>query len=266
MKRYKSSTFLFAPALAFFLMASAFVVNAAISQTTIIDSTGNGSVSFPCINGDVMGSYCGYAPGGNFTQAFPGHCYDPNTFYFGYDDLTEVGIYPIGFKSGSWITCPLQWDIGAFDQYGYVQHISYASSTGWIAFQSHSIAGYSTSSVPFYLCSGMKRPTNIFDVVNGVEWAGCNLANWLFVPSDTSVADFQSVSDTFQGKAPFAYFFVVKNSFSSLSSSSTPAFLLSNSTGAFGTTIFQPLKTGLIWILWIVFGLWFIKRISKFDF
>lgn len=89
---------------------------------------------------------------------------------------------------------------------------------------------------------------------------------WLFYPSNLSAQNFQSLSVPLQQKAPFAYFYSIKNSLSLLSSTTTPTFALSTTTGALNTSIFQPIKTGLTWILWLMFAVWLIKRIGAFDF
>ncbi len=120
--------------------------------------------------------------------------------------------------------------------------------------------GYSSS-----LCDDIV-PESIFDVYNGTKKALCEMSQFLFVPATTSVANFQNLTTTFQQKAPFAYFYAISDTLSSLSSTSTPAFTLATTTGALNTSIFQPLKTGLTWILWLMFGVFCIKRIAKFDF
>jgi hypothetical protein len=110
------------------------------------------------------------------------------------------------------------------------------------------------------------KPESIFDVVNGVQYALCNISQWLFVPSSVSVEKFTGLKTTFEQKAPFAYFYAIKDAFTNLSPTSTPAFVIGSSTGAIGTNIFQPLKTGLAWVLWFMFGIFVIKRIAKFEF
>ena len=120
--------------------------------------------------------------------------------------------------------------------------------------------GYSSS-----LCDDIV-PESIFDVYNGTKKSLCEISQFLFVPATTSVSSYQNLTTAFQQKAPFAYFYTISNTLSSLSSTSTPAFSLASSTGALNTSIFQPIKTGLTWILWIMFGIFCIKRIAKFDF
>jgi hypothetical protein len=97
----------------------------------------------------------------------------------------------------------------------------------------------------------------------GIGNAVCSVFEYLFKPSETSLQNFSNLADILETKAPFSYFYSVKNSLNSLSSSSTPTFVLAD-TGGINTSIFQPLKTGLAWILWIFFAFWVIRRIGVF--
>ena len=204
------------------------------------------------------------------------------TFYS--DTYLDHGNYQTGTSS-----IPIQTLIGTLQagKYSYTaEFLSKEHSTGqtlqeggynfstfwfWLGLTSgnpyiYPLASTTASSTPMDLCVGLERPASIFNVVEGVQWALCNVANWLFVPSGVSVQNYQDLTITFQEKAPFAYFFAVKNSLNSLSATGTPAYVLSSTTGAIGTTIFTPLKTGLTWLLWLIFGIFCIKRIAKFDF
>jgi len=88
---------------------------------------------------------------------------------------------------------------------------------------------------------------------------------WLFKPSTASVEIFSGLKTTLETKAPFAYFVSVKNSLSGFSTTTAPNFVLASSTGI-TNSIFTPLKTGLTWLLWIIFGFWLIRKISNFNF
>jgi len=88
---------------------------------------------------------------------------------------------------------------------------------------------------------------------------------WLLKPQTATMQRFSELKTTMESKAPFAYFFTIKNSLNSLSSSSTPAFELQDS-GVFDNDIFASMKTGLAWILWIMFAFWTVRKISAFNF
>ena len=88
---------------------------------------------------------------------------------------------------------------------------------------------------------------------------------FLFVPSPESLQKFSDLKTTLESKAPFAYFFSIRNSLNSLSASSSPIFELQDS-GVFDNDIFVSIKNGLIWIFWIMFAFWVIRKISDFNF
>jgi hypothetical protein len=88
---------------------------------------------------------------------------------------------------------------------------------------------------------------------------------YLFKPSQENLTRFSDLKATMETKAPFAYFVSTKNSLSGFNASAIPAFTLGQSS-AIVNTIFTPLKTGLTWLLWIIFGFWVIRKISSFNF
>lgn len=88
---------------------------------------------------------------------------------------------------------------------------------------------------------------------------------WAIQPKDGTLEKYANLQTVLEGKAPFAYFFDVRNALNSFNASSSPVFSLSTA-GDITTDIFSPLKTGLTWILWIFFGFWVIRKISNFNF
>lgn len=86
---------------------------------------------------------------------------------------------------------------------------------------------------------------------------------WLFKPSANVLDYWKTIKDDVADKPPFGYYSLIKESFDNLSSQSTPAFSLMTATST-SSYIFDPLKTGLQWIFWILFGVWFIKRFVHF--
>jgi len=86
---------------------------------------------------------------------------------------------------------------------------------------------------------------------------------WLFKPSSEVLDYWKTIKDDVADKPPFGYYSLVKESFDNLSSQSTPAFSLMTASST-ANYIFDPLKTGLQWIFWILFGVWFIKRFVHF--
>jgi hypothetical protein len=93
----------------------------------------------------------------------------------------------------------------------------------------------------------------------------CRIALWLFIPKPETLQKFADLKAIFETKAPFSYYFAVRNEINNLNASSTPIFSLPEM-GALYTQIFLPLKIGLGLILWLLFAVWIIKRIGRFDF
>lgn len=111
---------------------------------------------------------------------------------------------------------------------------------------------------------GLTLPAGTCDDLGTFAGALCRVITYLFYPSQSSLTQFSNLKDMISTKPPFGYWTSVKGYLNTLSSTSTPAFTLTAEIG--NITFFATLKTGLIWILWIFFGFWVIKRIARFDF
>jgi len=122
----------------------------------------------------------------------------------------------------------------------------------------NSLFGGWASTTPLTLPAGTCENLDVF------SGALCRVITFLFVPTSTSLNQFSNLKDLITTKPPFGYWTSIKNYLNNLSSTSTPAFTLTAEIG--NITIFNTLKTGLTWILWLFFGFWIIKRIAKFDF
>ncbi len=92
--------------------------------------------------------------------------------------------------------------------------------------------------------------------------SGCfqNALVFAFVPAESSFDRFITLKDQLVNKPPFGYFALLASGLSGLNSTSTPAFALATEDNIV-TTIFDPIKTGLSWLLWVFFGVWLYKRV-----
>jgi hypothetical protein len=123
------------------------------------------------------------------------------------------------------------------------------------------------ATIPKDICEDMGA-ISCYDIKNIYKCVGgaiCKVLSFLFLPSQDKLDQFFGLKDLLLQKPPFGYFVSIKNSLSSLSASTTPIFELA-SAGEIGTSIFTPLKTGLSWVLWLLFGFYIIKRIGAFIF
>ena len=106
-------------------------------------------------------------------------------------------------------------------------------------------------------------PAGTCDNLNTIAGAFCKVFVYLFYPDSATLTQYSNLQTLIANKMPFGYFTSVKNYLNNLSSTSTPAFSL---TGLSDIPLFDTIKTGLTWILWLIFGFWVIKRVARFEF
>lgn len=107
-------------------------------------------------------------------------------------------------------------------------------------------------------------PAGTCNDLGTIAGALCRVITYLFYPSQVSLTQFSNLKDMVSTKPPFGYWTSIKGYLNTLSSTSTPAFTLTAEIG--NITFFNTLRTALIWIFWIFFGFWIIRRIARFDF
>jgi len=82
--------------------------------------------------------------------------------------------------------------------------------------------GISTTSQQVYCYGNFSTSSGLLDNVGQSLSLGiCNVAVFLFIPSNTALAQFSSLASTTQSRAPFSYFFDLYNAFNSLVASSS---------------------------------------------
>lgn len=95
------------------------------------------------------------------------------------------------------------------------------------------------------------------------QYSFCYLFQYLFKPKPNVLDKWQNIKVLLENKPPLGYFVLVKNVLSGISTS-TPAFQLAQAT-AVNENIFNPLKTGLSFVLYLIFGIWIFKRIAHLE-
>jgi hypothetical protein len=94
----------------------------------------------------------------------------------------------------------------------------------------------------------------------------CNVIRYLFYPDAAVLNLFSGLTAPIQTKPPLGYFTSIKNALTGLTSS-TPAFTINiSSDNPVKTTFLTPIRTGLIWILWLAFAFWIFHRFRHFNF
>lgn len=84
---------------------------------------------------------------------------------------------------------------------------------------------------------------------------------WLFYPSQDALNQFGNLYDTIKAKPPIGYFTAVQSELGYLGAGS--ASITFDTTAAAG--IINPLRVGLIVILWIMFAFWIFHRLRNLD-
>lgn len=94
----------------------------------------------------------------------------------------------------------------------------------------------------------------------------CSVIRYLFFPDAAVLNLFSGLTQPIQTKPPIGYFTSIKNALTGLTSS-TPAFTIDIADDdPVKTTFFTPIRTGLIWILWLAFAFWIFHRFRHFNF
>jgi len=94
------------------------------------------------------------------------------------------------------------------------------------------------------------------------QYSLCYLATSLFIPSQNSLDNYYGLWDMIKHKAPIGYISSAIDSYSEIQSATSSAFTLATPP-ELETSILNPFKTGLSWVLWFSFGIFIIKRIGK---
>lgn len=85
---------------------------------------------------------------------------------------------------------------------------------------------------------------------------------WAFIPPQSTWDQFTTLKDDLKNKAPFGYFTSAVSAISGITGSSSPSFAIASSSPLM-TYIFNPLRTGLAWLIYFASALWIYKRLTK---
>lgn len=102
----------------------------------------------------------------------------------------------------------------------------------------------------------------------GGGWVGdsfCKVMAYLFTPSADSFNQFADLKTTLENKPPFGYFTDLQKKISLLQNGTSTDTIINASTSAAFSPVFSPIRTGLIWILWLMFAFWLLHRIRHLE-
>lgn len=82
--------------------------------------------------------------------------------------------------------------------------------------------GLSTSTVQVYCDNGFATSSGFYDTISkGIATGFCNVGVFLFIPSVSAVAQWQTLASTTESKIPFSYFFDIYGIFTGLTASTS---------------------------------------------
>jgi hypothetical protein len=120
---------------------------------------------------------------------------------------------------------------------------------------------YSTSTTINNLNASCEADSNIF---------ASSICKWLlslFYPSNEALSQFGQFTDLIGSKPPLGYYFAVQGAISNslIMGTSTNAILNASATSAMAP-VFTPIRNILIWVLWIIGGLFVFNKIRHLNF
>ena len=97
-------------------------------------------------------------------------------------------------------------------------------------------------------------------------WTGCfnNLVHGLFYPSSESVNQFSNLYNNFKNKPPFGYVTAVISQLKNVNDTNTSVFSL-QSLPILNTMIFNPMRLGIVWLLWVGFAFVIYHRLKNIQ-
>lgn len=95
-------------------------------------------------------------------------------------------------------------------------------------------------------------------------WTGCldNVFHDLFSPSSESLNQYQGLYAQFINKPPFGYIVAIQSALAGINDTNTSVFTL-QSMPLLNTMIFDPIRTALIWVLWVAFAFVLYHRLKN---
>lgn len=92
----------------------------------------------------------------------------------------------------------------------------------------------------------------------------CSMFAYLLVPDPAALNQFSELAEGIKYKPPIGYFYAIADVLGGIEATSTQAFTLPEVEGL-TDYIFDPFKTALTWILWLLFSFWIFNRIRHLD-
>ncbi|MEI7510448.1 MAG: hypothetical protein WCJ62_13415, partial [Flavobacterium sp.] len=104
------------------------------------------------------------------------------------------------------------------------------------------------------------------DVTSPSTYLGCikNVFHDLFTPSDESINQFSNLYLAYKNKPPFGYVVAIQAELANLNDTGASVFTL-HSLPVLNTMIFTPMRTAIIWVLWVGFTFVMYHRLKNLQ-
>jgi len=93
----------------------------------------------------------------------------------------------------------------------------------------------------------------------------CNMTVYLFKPSSGVFDTWSGLWTVISAKPPMGYFTKTKEALEGINTATSSAFTFED-VSALDDNIFTPLRTGVAFLLWFMFGIWLFNRLRHFNF
>jgi hypothetical protein len=109
--------------------------------------------------------------------------------------------------------------------------------------------------------TGNVTDIDICDQYNVLLGGICSIFSFLFLPDDDVFDDFSGLWDVIKNKPPFGYIQAIIDEITSIDTDATPAFSFGSI--PFMDVIFTPLRSLMVWALWLIYAVYFYHRVTR---
>jgi len=154
---------------------------------------------------------------------------------------------------------------GLSTYYGYKGYVTFTEvSTGntyWTDFTFNNPVGIATNTnTPPIDLPIVYETCDVADLFCYIK----NAFKWAFTVPSTTFSKFTELKDSLKNKAPFGYITAIYNLFANLNNTTTPAFTLQAVT-PITSLVFTPIRTALVWLLYLIFAFMLFKRFKDIQ-
>jgi len=190
-----------------------------------------------------------------------------STLYYDYDSFGCTSSCTVPIPKSTFL------DLGTWTATAYLEEVPAGGAQGsWgviasstpVTFTIVTPYQFPTSTIPVPVSTSTSLSLTCDQSSGAFAYSLCNLFQFLFVPSSQALQNFNNLQTLITSKPPIGYFTAVKNVLSEATTSASSSLSFPSLEFA-SSTVFNPLRSGINWILWVLFGFWAFHRFRKFS-